>query len=76
VDVELVESRPGGRWGAPQRLSARTMRPEWMPNTTSSRMLADYIAVDSSGSRPLVVWVLASEPVGERLRQAVYATRG
>ena len=76
VDVELVESRPGGGWNAPRRLSAQTMRPEWMPSTQSGRMLADYIAVHYAGARPLVVWVLASEPVGTSLRQAVYATRG
>ena len=77
VDVELVESLPGGSsWGTPRRLSAGTMRPEWMPDTTSGRMLADYISVHYAGTRPLVVWVLASEPVGTSLRQAVYATRG
>lgn len=76
VDVELVESTPSGGWGPPRRLSARTMRPAWMPRTTSGRMLADYISVTYAGPRPLVVWVLASEPLGPRFRQAVYATRG
>lgn len=76
VDVELVESLPDGDWGTPRRLSARTMRPEWMPRTRSGRMLADYISVTYAGRRPLVVWVLASEPEGARFRQAVYATLG
>jgi hypothetical protein len=75
VDVELVLSRAGG-WGMPQRLSAQTMPLAWMPDTTSGRMLGDYISVHYSSGRPLVVWVLASEPVGSSLRQAVYATRG
>ena len=48
----------------------------WMPNTTSGRMLGDYISVHYARGRPLVVWVLASEPVGTSFRQAVYATRG
>jgi hypothetical protein len=39
-------------------------------------MLADYISVHYAGTRPLVVWTLASEPVGASLRQAIYATRG
>jgi len=52
------------------------MRPEWLPNTTSGRMLADYISVHYAGPRPLAVWVLASQPVGTSLRQAVYASRG
>jgi RTX calcium-binding nonapeptide repeat (4 copies) len=81
IDVELVELRAGagGRpvgITAPRRLSARTMRPEWSPDTVSGRMLADYISVHYAGARPLVLWILASPPVGSELRQAVYATRG
>jgi hypothetical protein len=77
VDVELVESQGGrGRWGAPRRLSAQSMPFSWMADTTSGRMLGDYISVHFAGGRPLVVWVLASEPVGATFRQAVYATRG
>lgn len=77
IDVELIESTAGGsRFGAPRRLSARTMRLEWMPDTTSGRMLGDYVSVHYVTGRPLVNWVLASEPVGGELRQAVYATRG
>jgi hypothetical protein len=77
VDVELVEvARDGRRAGPVRRLSAQTMRPAWMPSTVSGRMLADYISVHYAGSRPLVVWILASPPVGPSLRQAVYATRG
>jgi len=75
VDVELVESKSGASWGSPKRLSAQTMPLAWMPDTTSGRMLGDYISVHYAGGRPLVVWVLASEPVGASLRQAVYATR-
>jgi len=77
VDAELVESRAGGSgWGPPRRLSAQTMPLDWMPNTVSGRMLADYISVHYAGARPLVVWALASEPVGASFRQAIYATRG
>jgi len=77
IDFELVESRPGGAgWGTPRLLSAQTMRPDWLPDTVSGRMLADYVSVHYAGARPLVVWVLASQPVGVSLRQAVYATRG
>jgi hypothetical protein len=77
IDVELLEVGPDRRrLTPPRRLSAQTMRPEWLPDTTSGRMLADYISVHYSGERPLVVWVLASEPVGPSFRQAVYATRG
>jgi hypothetical protein len=77
IDVELVESASGGAgWRAARRLSAHSMPLQWMPRTTSGRMLADYISVHYAAGRPLVVWVLASEPVGSSFRQAVYATRG
>jgi hypothetical protein len=77
IDVELVEVGPDRtRLAAPRRLSAQTMQVEWIPDTVSGRMLADYISVHYAGARPLAVWVLASEPVGSSLRQAVYATRG
>jgi hypothetical protein len=75
--VELVESRVArAGWSAPRRLSAQPMRLEWMPRTTSGRMLGDYISVHYAASRPLVVWALASPPAGGELRQAIYATRG
>jgi hypothetical protein len=77
VDVELTVS-PGapGSWSAPRRLSAQSMPLRWMPNTTSGRMLGDYISVHYARGRPLVVWALATEPVGTSFRQAIYATRG
>ena len=52
VDVELVTSADGVRWSAPQRLNARRMPFEWMPQTTLGRMLADYIGVTWSRGRP------------------------
>ena len=77
IDVELTVS-PGapGTWSAARRLSAQSMPLGWMPDTTSGRMLGDYISVHYARGRPLVVWVLANEPVGASFRQAVYATRG
>jgi hypothetical protein len=75
MDVELVEATRAG-WRLPRRLSVESMPLVWMPNTTSGRMLGDYISVHYASGRPLVVWVLASPPVGTSLRQAVYATRG
>ena len=77
VDVELtVSSGSPTTWTAPRRLSAQSMPLQWMPDTTSGRMLGDYISVHYARGRPLVVWVLATEPVGSSFRQAVYATRG
>ena len=76
VDAELITSANGTRWSAPQRLNARRMPLEWMPQTTLGRMLADYIGVSWVRGRPLVVLALASPPRAGKLRQAIYAVRG
>jgi hypothetical protein len=76
VDAELITSANGARWSAPQRLNARRMPLEWMPQTTLGRMLADYIGVSWVRGRPLVVLALASPPRGGKLHQAIYAVRG
>ncbi len=76
VDAELITSANGTRWSAPQRLNARRMPLEWMPQTTLGRMLADYIGVSWVRGRPLVVLALASPPRGGKLHQAIYAVRG
>jgi hypothetical protein len=76
IDAEVVTSQDGRRWSAPQRLNARRMPLEWMPQTTLGRMLADYIGVSWVRGRPLVVLALASPPRSGELRQAIYAVRG
>ena len=76
IDAELITSSDGTRWSAPQRLNARRMPLEWMPQTTLGRMLADYIGVSWVRGRPLVVLALASPPRSGRLQQAIYAVRG
>ncbi len=76
VDAELVTSRDGTTWSAPQRLNPRRMAFSWMPDTTLGRMLADYIGVTWSRGRPLVVYALASPPRNGKLRQAIYAATG
>lgn len=74
VDAELVTSADGVRWSAPQRLNARRMSLEWLPQTTLGRMLGDYIAVTWSRGRPVAVYAHASPPRSGKLRTAIYAT--
>ncbi len=76
IDAELITSANGTRWTSPQRLNARRMPLEWMPQTTLGRMLADYIGVSWVRGRPLVVLPFASPPRNGRLHQAVYAVQG
>jgi len=75
IDAGLVRSSDGGKtWSAPRRLTARSMRPSWLANTISGRMLADYISVSWSRGRAVPVFALASEPHGRSFREAIFAT--
>ena len=75
LDAGLVRSGTGGRtWSAGRRLSARSMRPSWLPATVSGRKLADYVSVSWSRGRPVPVFALASEPRGTSFREAIFAT--
>jgi hypothetical protein len=75
VDAHLVRSDDGGAtWRAPVRLNAESIPLDWVADTGLGRMLADYISVSYVGGRPVPVLSLATEPVGGRLRQSIYAT--
>jgi hypothetical protein len=49
------------------------MRLTWIAESTSGRMLADYITITLARGRALPVLTIASPPQGGRLRQAVFA---
>ena len=71
----MITGSGGTSWGSPQRLNVQPMRPEWLPRTTSGRMLADYLSVSFVGRVPVGVYALASPRVGSRFRQAIFATQ-
>jgi BNR repeat-like domain/RTX calcium-binding nonapeptide repeat (4 copies) len=75
IDVKLVTSGNGGQtWTSPQRLNALSMTPFWMADTSLGRMLGDYVSVSWAGGRPIAVFSLAFEPVGDLFRQSIFAT--
>jgi hypothetical protein len=75
VDVELISSADGGAtWGRAQRLNARPMPISWIADTALGAMLADYISTSYVRGRPIPVFALASEPTGDILHQAIFAT--
>lgn len=74
VDAGLVQSGDAGKtWGRPQRLTAETMKLDWIALTGTGRFLGDYIAASYAGGRPVPVFAVASQPVFGEFRQAVYA---
>ena len=75
IDVKMVTSNNGGRsWSAPRRLNVLSMPPYWMADTSLGRMLGDYVSVSWSRGRPIAVFSLAFEPIGDLYRQSVFAT--
>jgi hypothetical protein len=75
IDVGMVTSTNGGRsWTAPRRLNAFSMPPFWMADTSLGRMLGDYVSVSWARGRPIAVFSLALEPIGDLYRQSIFAT--
>ena len=74
VDVKLTTTTNGATtWTRPQQLNAAPMLPSWMADTSMGRMLGDYVSVSWTGGRPVPVFSLASTPVGDSFRQAIFA---
>src|SRR5262249_58625879 len=74
IDVWLASSRDGGQsWRKPQRLNAESMALAWLARTTGSFFVGDYVSTSFANGQAVPVFVLASAPIGGRLRQAGFA---
>ena len=74
VDAGMIQSADGGRtWGPPQRLTAETMKLDWIALTGTGRFLGDYISTSYVGGRPVPTFAVASQTVFEEFRQAIFA---
>ncbi len=74
VDAGLIASADGGHtWGRPQRLTAETMKLDWIALTGTGRFLGDYISTSYVQGRPVPVFAVASQPVLGEFRQAIFA---
>lgn len=74
IDAVFASSRNGGRtWTAPRRLNAEPMAISSLPDTGLGAMLGDYIALSYVRGKPIPVFALALDPLGDRLREAIYA---
>ncbi len=69
----FIQSSTGGAtWSKPERL-AGPMQLEWLPDTFSGRMVADYTSVAFGGGRWFPIFAVANPPDG-RFQQAIYTT--
>lgn len=70
----FIQSSSGGaKWSAPQTLGG-PMNLNWLPNTFSGRMVADYAAVGFGGGKAFPIFALAQAPTGSLFHQAIYTT--
>jgi hypothetical protein len=74
VDVGFVGSRDGGRhWTRPLRLTTRSMRLSWIADGSIGSFLGDYVSTSWLKGRPVPVFSLASPPLFDIRRQAIFA---
>ncbi len=69
----IQSSNGGGRWSPAQTLGG-PMSLNWLPDTFSGRMVADYIAVGFGGGKAFPIFALAQAPTGSLFHQAIYTT--
>ena len=66
-------SNDGGQTWTAGRQTSGAMQLSWLPQTFSGRMVADYVAtVYPAGGRAFPIYVIALQPTGGLLHQAVY----
>jgi hypothetical protein len=74
MGVAFVSSQDGGQtWTAPVEL-AGPMSTNWLPNTFSGRMVADYISTSYMNGSAFGVFAVAKAPSGSMLDEAMYTT--
>ena len=69
----IQSSNGGGRWSPAQTLGG-PMSLNWLPDTFSGRMVADYIAVGFGGGKAFPIFALAQAPTGSLFHEAIYTT--
>jgi hypothetical protein len=69
-----ISNDGGHTWTAGRQLGS-PMQINWLPNTFSGRMAADYVAtVFPAGGRAFPIWSQAYAPVSGLFQQAIYTT--
>ena len=72
MDVGFISSQDGGStWSAAKQL-AGPMMTNWLPNTFSGRMVADYVSTSYVNGKAIAVFAVAKAPNGNVFDQAIY----
>ena len=74
LQVGFIQSSNGGKtWFGKQHL-AGPMSLNWLPNTFSGNMVADYITVSYAGGKAFPIFAVAHALTGSLFHQAIYTT--
>jgi hypothetical protein len=74
LDLAFVTSQDGGQsWSAPVQL-AGPMKTNWLPNTFSGRMVADYISTSYVNGNAFAALAIAKSPSGTVFDEAIETT--
>jgi hypothetical protein len=72
--VGFIQSSTAGKtWSAPVTL-AGPMQLNWLPQTFSGYMVADYVSVGFGNGKAFPVFAVAQAPKGNLLQEAIYTT--
>jgi hypothetical protein len=64
----------GGSWSPPQTLAGPMML-SWLANTSSGRMVGDYISTSYSGNNALPVYANATAPIGGVFQEHMFTSQ-
>src|SRR5467141_2340831 len=75
LSVGFIQSSTGGStWTAPETLAGPMNVEQWLPNTFSGWMVADYISVGFAGGKAFPVFAAAQAKSGSLFHEAIYTT--
>jgi hypothetical protein len=70
----FIQSSSGGAKWSPAQTLGGPMNLDWLPDTFSGRMVADYISVGFGGGKAFPIFALAQAPTGSLFHEAIYTT--
>jgi hypothetical protein len=70
----FIQSSTGGAKWSPAQTLGGPMSLNWLPNTFSGLMVADYVAVGFGGGKAFPIFALAQAPTGSLFHEAIYTT--
>ena len=70
----IQSSTAGSTWTAAEMLAGPMNVEQWLPDTFSGRMVADYISVGFAGGKAFPVFAAAQAKTGSLFHEAIYTT--